>query len=48
VTTVDDRTMFQRQRQEKEEGKVYNDPEVKHFFITPSALILTQEIIGFG
>lgn len=48
VTIVDDRTMFQRQKLEKEEGKVYSDPGVRHFYITSSALILTQETIGFG
>ena len=31
---VDDRTMSQRQKLEKEEGKVYNDPGVRHFYIT--------------
>lgn len=49
MTIVDDRTMFQRQKLEKEEGKVYSDPEVRHFYFTSSALILTkQTTIGFG
>ena len=48
MTIVDDRTMFQRQKLEKEEGKIYSDPEVRHFYITSPALILTRETIGFG
>jgi hypothetical protein len=40
--------MFQRQKLEKEEGKVYNDPEVRNFYFTSPALILTQKTIGFG
>ena len=45
---VDGRTMFQRQKLEKEEGKAYNDPEVRRFYFTSSALNLTQKTIGFG
>ena len=42
MTLVDDRTMFQRQKLEKEEGKIYSDPGVRHY-ITSSALILTKQ-----
>jgi hypothetical protein len=33
VTIADNRTMFQRQKLEKKESKVYSDPGVRQFYI---------------
>jgi hypothetical protein len=43
VMIVDNRTMFQRQRLEKEEGKVYSDPGVRHFDIILHLHSFTRE-----
>lgn len=48
VMIVDGRTMFERQKLEKKEGKVYSDPGVKHFLYYIISLIFTRETLGFG
>lgn len=39
----DSRIMFQRQKLEKEEGKVYNEPGVNGISFDARAILLTQK-----